>query len=700
MDPYTARYAFFWYNDEEIFFDSQEDIDRKVKSYADQGITHLMTFSCTHFRWSFKPFWGILNECLTKIVRAAHKYGLKVVEHHSSELAHLADTPEQLQRLKNILSFRKSSLDSWKGLTDFLQDKNSEANKWVQINEKTGLPNVNVYMGTGKCYNDPEYRKEYLTYLESVYATGVDGIMTDDVQYYCFCTCEHCRKGFKEKYGHTLPSPEKWDEWFGNMRDISFVDFLRFRIDSTHNFHVMVKEHYDSLGLKLLRPNYLSFAFSNDHQSCGIDELPEMHWYFQECAISCIPRYSFLKSAGEQKHRAMIAKQRKIPHGILNYAYNHDDLVFTWAVAMLSGGFYVNTPEGGDPVDETLIRSFEKKYSSSLFHCEEFSPVGFLHSYGNRVFSPGDNMSRMEVWLQMCLLRNRPCIMVNANDPESWKKCSLISINEVHMLSDKEIFELKKYVEDGGNILLSGQCGTQKETAVVRTKEELEAVWGFSFDAREGSSPVILPRGKGKICIIPDFFGYPLNEEDIAKMFKTDHMDIPFMEMPYELMRNAPFVTGNTRNKTEKRKHNITEIYHALMKSSQEVMALFDTLAPSDFSASVPDGLLVSPFRSTEENTLSIRLLNTKEALITDEAGVVSRGDTVKWKKLDEVDSVFSFVLSAGEKVTGCFFTDLTGKEVPLSFEEAMPHQWKVTLPAGSMQDFGYIILQLGKTNP
>ncbi|MBR2904425.1 MAG: hypothetical protein IKC08_00870 [Lentisphaeria bacterium] len=168
MDPYTVRYAFFWYNDEEIFHDTQEDIDRKVKSYADQGITHLMTFSCTHFRWSFKPYWDILNECLAKIVKSAHKYGMKVVEHHSSELSHLADTPEQMERLERVLSFRKSSLKSWKGLQDYLRDKNSAANKWVQINEKTGQPHVNIYMETGKCYNNPEYRKEYLAYLESV----------------------------------------------------------------------------------------------------------------------------------------------------------------------------------------------------------------------------------------------------------------------------------------------------------------------------------------------------------------------------------------------------------------------------------------------------------------------------------------------------------------------------------------------------
>ncbi|MBP5182830.1 MAG: hypothetical protein J6331_07375 [Lentisphaeria bacterium] len=696
MDPYLARFAFFWYNDEEIFHDTQEEIDEKVRCYARQGLTHLITFSCTHFRWSFQSYWGLLNECLARIVRSAHKNGLKVIEHHSAELSHLADTPEQRERLKRILSFRKSSLDSWKGLTEYLQDRSSDARKWEQIDGKTGKPYINTYMGTGKCYNDPEYRKAYLTYLESVYSTGVDGIMTDDVQYYCFCACPHCRKLFREKYGHTLPSPEKWAEWFGNMKDPSFVDFLRFRLDSTHDFHVMVKEQYDRLGLKMLRPNYHSFAFSDDAQACGIDELPEMHWYFQECALSCVTRYSFLKSAGEQKHRAMVAKARKIPHGILNYAYDRDELVFSWGVAMLSGAFYINTPEGGEMVDETSIRAFERKHASRLFHCEEFAPAGFLHSQKNRRFSPGYNMSRMEAWLQMCILKNVPSVLVNVDDPGSWRKCSLLCVNEVHMLSDPEICSLKQYVEEGGVLVLSGQCGTQKETVLPRTKEELEAVWGFSFAARNGTGPALIPHGKGKFCIVPDDFGYPLEKEDIQKMFGTNHMDFPFQNAYYELMRNAPFVTADPHRREEKRESVITERWKGLLKSAPEVVQLFRTLAPPAFTAELPEGILAAPYRSTEEKSITVRLLNTTDALLVKDPGnFVTKADRIEWKKWQGPDGVFTFRLSPGEAVRKGFFTDLSGKEIPLSCTSPGDGLWKIVLPAGLLEDFGCVVLEV-----
>ena len=67
------------------------------------------------------------------------------------------------------------------------------------------------------CFNNPDYRKVYFDYLESLYKVGIDGIMTDDVQYFGdgnACTCEHCRRLFYEKTGYSLPSPDEWDSFY------------------------------------------------------------------------------------------------------------------------------------------------------------------------------------------------------------------------------------------------------------------------------------------------------------------------------------------------------------------------------------------------------------------------------------------------------------------------------------------------------
>ena len=51
-----------------------------------------------------------------------------------------------------------------------------------QISGKSGKWGITTYHGYGMCFNNEDYVERYLKYLESLYAVGIDGIMTDDVQ--------------------------------------------------------------------------------------------------------------------------------------------------------------------------------------------------------------------------------------------------------------------------------------------------------------------------------------------------------------------------------------------------------------------------------------------------------------------------------------------------------------------------------------
>ena len=698
-DPYEARFTFFWYNDREIFFDTEEEIEAKVKKTADQGITHLLTFSCTHFRWSYRPWWKQINECLAKIVKAAHKHGLKVIEHHSSELASYPDTPEHLERLKKHLLDHGSCLETWPGLVEYLTGPDSPALKWPQIHEKTGKPNITCYAATNRCYNNPEYIAEYLKYLESVYATGVDGIMTDDVQYYCQCCCEDCRALFHKKYGHSLPSPEKWDEWFGNMRDPVFIDWLRFRFDSIQDFHKQVKAHYDSMGLKLLRPNYISLAITRDWTASSVETVPDLHWIFQECARMCVLRYSWLKALSEEKHRAMVAKQRGIPHGILFYAYDRDQLILSWGAAMLSGGFYINTPEGGGcELDETPVRSFEKKYAEILFHIEEMPEVGFLDSRDNRFFSPGYEMSRMEFWMQSCIVHNLPCAMLNTDSPESWKSCRILCLNELNILSEKQIWDLKKFADDGGILMISGVPGNQNEKCRERSLKECESLWGFRLTPSDEKSYEVFPFGKGKICLCVKFFGYPGPEEEIRAVFGKNHMDFRFGKMPFELLKSAPFVCANTiRSEKKTARSNIGELYQGIRDVGKLVCSLMEQLLgdSGSFHAELPELVLAAPYLAQREDSITIRLLNAADTLTPPGNGLeISHDDPIPFPERQGKNGVITLRLpDTIKKVGQVNFLCLENTPHPLSFELNGNHL-SVCLPSGLLKDFGMIYIR------
>ena len=64
VDHWDTRFGFFWYNDREIFQAGQEELDCQAGELAEAGINHVITFSCSHFRWSFRRGWERLTQAL------------------------------------------------------------------------------------------------------------------------------------------------------------------------------------------------------------------------------------------------------------------------------------------------------------------------------------------------------------------------------------------------------------------------------------------------------------------------------------------------------------------------------------------------------------------------------------------------------------------------------------------------------------
>ena len=207
------KYGVFWYNEREILHWKQKDFDAKAREFAETGVNIVMTFSCTHFRWSYYPWWRQINQVLAKLVKACHKHNIRVVEHHSS---HLTENPRSFKEWKAVERHnakRHSSLDIFPGLRDYIAAGDPEIRPGVnlsdcrQIDGRTGDFARTNYTGYGHCVNNPYYRAAYFDYLESVYRTGVDGIMTDDVGFYGgfhSCACKYCREKFKQQTGYSF----------------------------------------------------------------------------------------------------------------------------------------------------------------------------------------------------------------------------------------------------------------------------------------------------------------------------------------------------------------------------------------------------------------------------------------------------------------------------------------------------------------
>lgn len=489
------KYSVFWYNQKEISDWSEEDFAVKAAEFAAAGVNIVMTFSCTHFRWSFRPWWPEINAAIAKLVRACHRYGIRVVEHHSSHLTFNPRNAAEWQSVSDDLRARNSSLACFSGLREYIASGDPEIAPGVhlsdcrQIDGRTGEYARTTYWGYGHCFNHPVFRKAYFEYLASVYATGVDGIMTDDVQYFGngnACACPICRKLFREKTGFELPKPQDWGHFYGDYQNPVFVAWLRFRIDSTADFQRAVSHHAESLGLKLLRPNYATSTFQRNITAYPFEAAGEL-WscVFQENMFSSVMRASWPSWTGDAIHRSAMARKYAVAPMSMFYPERYDDYYFCWALSRLWGHLLMATPEGGDlnEIEQKFYR-FEQHHPRLAVAAYPLAEMAFLQPRASLDFAtdPVESSARpLHVWIQGSIFQNlRPAILFEDDSLEQWRKYPLIVVAGATMLSDEQLERMKRYCQSGGRLLIFGAFGIFHPDGSLR--EHPERTFGFSAE--------------------------------------------------------------------------------------------------------------------------------------------------------------------------------------------------------------------------
>ncbi len=688
LDPWKTQFAFFWYNDEEIFTDTDQDLERKVEQLAAGGVNHVITFSCTHFRWSFHDYWDLLNETLARVVRACHQHGVLVTEHHSSELSHCIGSDDDLAYLKNILRVRKSQVESWPKMIESAQGDpvlidDIKRSELIQIDGETGGFMPNVYHGYSMCYNNPHYRRAYFRYLESVYETGVDGIMTDDVQWlggtpwHNGCACPHCRTSFAEKTGHELPAKgEAWKRMIGDYQNPVFLAWLDFRMRSVESFHQAVKAHYDSLNLRLLRPNYCSSVLNSNGSAYSLDTLPELDWVFQESCFSTIIRYSWPQWAVEQGHRYALGRMRRIPPMTMFYPDRPDTTMFCWSLAMSWGAKYLATDEGviGNETEDRL-RQFEEKHQRLLENPRKIANFAFYDSKRNReLYGCYEDSTGpwTKAWFQACMFGNIACDFLLSGELNRIGDYEVIALPDVAVLSDAEVHAFRDFASSGGTVLWGGGSGSLNHFGANRSGEELAALLGVD-----------------EIPANPEYERVALSEGQIV--FLKNEADHVAQLTGINLMRfNA----------------DVKEQRIAYESFTAERRAEFQTLA--DFTTSmipggnrlniqnIPEGVLATVFATQDDSALVVHLVNTSGTLENETPEGVNHEDRIPFPAHD--DQLIEIEISLprawrSRKPTGVFAHDPNQAEEQalIGKHDSESGLISVSFPVGTLNKYALI---------
>lgn len=509
LEPWEQGFCWFWYNDDEIFRYTQEDFDERARGLAASGITIILTFSLTHFRLSYYPYWEEINECLRKIVIACHKYGIRVVEHHSSHLTHwlLSENGwEHLERNFFTYSRGKSKYDNWKKIFPYLtwdyKINGVDFRRFAQIDGRTGKPVSNAYGAYSMCFNNPEYRNAYFEYLKGVLATGIDGIMNDDVQYFGdgnSCTCEHCRRLFYEESGYELPEPDGWADFFEHYDNPAYIAWKKFKFESTSRFYRDLTAYYESMGAQLLRPNYCSDILKHCPTCYSFDRcIDQWDFVFQENCFSAVIKQSYLDFMTEAIHRQAAGEHYGIPSMSMFYPDRPDSTYFAWALARSWGQLYTGTCEGMDVTSlERPYRNFEKKYLRYYKAPKKIADVSFYLSKKTRDFTANARYSYMQKMMggmQAAYEANLGTSMVMEDyTVEEMLQHRAIVASYVAMASDEELKRFSEYVQRGGRLIILGDFAIFDTDGSHRELSRVETLLGTTlvFD-----SPVRLGEGE------------------------------------------------------------------------------------------------------------------------------------------------------------------------------------------------------------
>ncbi len=512
---WQERFGWIYYNENEIFQSDQTQIDALVKNYADDGITILIGFSCTHFRWNHVMNWKEINDCIGRLVKACHKYGIRYVEHHSSHLTYNPIGQDQIDAVEKAFQFHGSSTKAWAGFDEFAYGdpliNGKKISSFRQISGATGKFARSNYRGYCMCFNNPQYKEEYFKYLESVYDQGVDGIMTDDIQYFgqgwwgdwSACTCIHCRKLFRELTGYEIPQPDEWNSFYENYSNPVFVAWKKFKHDSTTRFAHDVNRHFESLGYQLLRPNYISNVVRENPTAYPFESCTDiLDFVFQENISLIVIKESFYDIATEAIHRFAMARHSSIPSMSMFYPRTDDSLYFSWALCKVWGQLFTQCSRNfKGQMKEYVYRNFEIRHKQFFEAPEKISDLAFLLSADTRDYSIGykETMKRFATWLMASYAYGFMTDMVFENeDLEIYSSFRYIVVSNTKMLSDMVLRKLYQYVENGGNLIVIGPF------AIYDDKGVSEPGRADKIFTKLPPAPGMKKIGKGSIFVIDD----------------------------------------------------------------------------------------------------------------------------------------------------------------------------------------------------
>jgi len=459
-------------------FANPSDIERRMRELSEAGYNAVIC-NGLHFHLCFLDRWEMRKTNMARIVEAAHRHNLKVIEHY--------DVPVLYSQGRGF---------------NYLLDHVD----WLQRDVRFDCPNLHAM-----CLNHPEFRREYLQRLEDfARTTKIDGVMLDEC---CFadeglCGCRWCRAKFTAETGCTLPLDDSSPVLFNTNHPL-WVTWLKWRVKTLGDWWVDVRRTLNKVSphISILTYTTHSGFTTNTSLHQGGSDL------FEKARACDFLRTELMSRNVFDSYRTIFALRkmkaalgRHFGSPIFGLVYHVDDphfAYFGWALCQMNGqSTWMSTIEGAD-----MKRYINWPEQMDNRRAVPVADIAVLFSNSTRQFNRLMSQVSDAMGLSECLSDahlQHDFLTDGDIRLETLRRYKLLMLPSCGCLSAEQAGQIERYVAEGGRILVSGHTSLYNEDGFGGENFQLAKVMGVDYGGGLTGGPSRIQMRDGPRVECPD----------------------------------------------------------------------------------------------------------------------------------------------------------------------------------------------------
>ena len=478
-----------WFTWEDMDFPNpavEERIRQKVAAAAAAKVELAVVFGY-HFRWDYVFNFDLIHKLSAFTVNEYHKYGIKVIDHHSAVLTYRPRNWED--RVENFnRNHHHVPMTPDPAFIDCLSYAGKKLNDFRQRRVDDNTPiYIARYHSECFCVNNPDFRFAYQSYVQRLFSdTNIDGLMCDDVCHYAHwasCGCEHCRRKFNLATGKILPDTSDFSFW-GNYDNPDFRMWIKQHAEDGRDFLAMVR---NAIPAGKLLTSCCSSSTGKSNDNSGLD-MAVWHSSLNTVMLEMCGNISGGKNSIEVRIPDMllnggIAEKYDMPCLGLGYAFFPAEGFQTWSLnKFFNSDSWISThktrcgltfeeqcqlPDEPEIVHEAY--NFDARYPE-LSELTDTAQVAVYFSSASRNYNGSFSADYADGFKEIirALYRSNVAVNVTSEVPENADKIKYLILSNCDSLSDKELAAFASYQQSGGTLIVTGLMGSCDEFGTAR----------------------------------------------------------------------------------------------------------------------------------------------------------------------------------------------------------------------------------------